>query len=163
MVNPIELRWNWANFQLKVLVQSVCSKYLCDRQRLLVNSPSTRIQTRVGLLPQSQILGNTRGSKEVSVLYKKELHDRVHFVCKDIDTCYVAMNQKRSQGTIHCNLLLSTCLPEFWTSLRITIAIIDDIIRFATEGDLIIGNGSIRFECVKLKLFKPEPFKSFET
>ena len=45
--------------------------------------------------PQLWTLGSIRGSGGVAVLYKKELHDRVCVVHKDVDACYMWIQIKR--------------------------------------------------------------------
>ena len=45
--------------------------------------------------PQPRTPRSTRGSGGVAVLYKKELHDRVHLVHKDVDAHYMWIRIKR--------------------------------------------------------------------
>ena len=45
--------------------------------------------------PQPQTRGSTRGSGGVVVLYKEELHDRVHVVHKDVDARHMWIRIKR--------------------------------------------------------------------
>ena len=47
------------------------------------------------MLSHPRTPGSTRGSRRVDVLHKKELHDRVHLVHKDIDAHYMWIEIKR--------------------------------------------------------------------
>ena len=85
--------------------------------------------------------GSTRGSGGVAVLYKKELHDRVHVVHKDVDARYMWIRIKR--GDLR-ELYIAICyFPPAYSRFAPLgespyLPLYDDIIRFATMGDIML-------------------------
>ena len=75
------------------------------------------------------------------MLYKKELHDRVHVVHKDVDAHYMWIRIKR--GDIR-ELYFAICYfpPPYSRCAHLGelpyIPLYEDIIRFATMGDIIL-------------------------
>ena len=68
----------------------------------------------------------------MSVLYKTQLHDRVHVVHKYVD----AYHKRGSQELYIANhKLLCTCHSRF---ISLGESLPDDIIRFATMGDIVL-------------------------
>ena len=91
--------------------------------------------------PQPRTRGSTRGSGGVAMLYKEELHGRVHVVHKDVDARYMWICIKR--GDLR-ELYIAICyFPPAYSRFAPLgespyLPLYDDIIRFATMGDIIL-------------------------
>ena len=96
---------------------------------------------------QPQTPRSTEGSRGVAMLYKKEFHDRVCVVHKEVDACYMWIRINR--GDLR-ELYIAICyFPPAYSRFAPLgespyLPLYDDIIRFATMGDIINGDEETR-------------------